>query len=190
MKIMRTKNVILTTLAFSALTACVQVPQEAPKRDNQLAISSVRDMPTRYAQGSTFELSPKYVKETSLKPEQTQNVYKRYANQIISNLQSNGFAYSNGNQPAVFHVGFGVALADDLTDDTISEKFGITPGLQPSNELAKGSFLIYIDDATSGKRVWRGAVQGFVQEKLTPEQREQRTAHIVKLVLSQFYAKN
>lgn len=185
-------NVSLT-IAFATsllVSACVTVPQEPQLNKNQLAISSVRDIPLSYSQGSQFSLAPNYVKETSLKPEQIQSVYKLYADAIIADLSNHGFKNTDDSANSAFHVGFGIALASDLPDKTINEKFGITPGLPSSDDLRKGSFLIYIEDARTGKKVWRGAVQGFAHEGKNEAQRMQRTAAIVARVMKQFYATN
>jgi Domain of unknown function (DUF4136) len=186
------KNISLAVALFSCLfvSACVTVPQEKQVNKNQLAISSVRDIPISYAPGSQFSLAPKYVKETSLKPEQTQAVYKLYANAIITDLKKHGYKNTEDASSSVFHVGFGIALASDLSDKDINDKFGITPGLPSNDELKKGSFLIYIEDALTGKKVWRGAVQGFAHEDMSETEREQRTATVVNRVMKQFYATN
>jgi hypothetical protein len=59
-----------------------------------LPISSVRDLAVSYPQGSLFSLAPKYVKETSLKVEQTQTVYRLYSKAIVTDFTNN--AYING----------------------------------------------------------------------------------------------
>jgi len=186
------KNISLavTLLASLFVISCVQVPQEQPQTKTKLAISSVRDIPVSYVQGSLFSLAPKYVKETSLKPQQTQAVYQLYANAIVANLKDNGFKNNGDSANADFYVGFGIALANDLSDQTISEKFGVTPGLPNSEGLDKGSFLIYIEDVATGQKVWRGAAQGFVHDDLNEGQRQQRAADIVANVMKQFYATN
>ncbi len=191
------KNISITIALMTSLwvVGCVQVPQEQTSTRSKLAVSSVRDTPIFYAQGSQFTLAPRYVKETSLKPKQTQTVYQFYANAIIKSLKENGFENLNlknndNRSNADFYVGFGIALANDLSDQTINEKFGVTPGLPTSEGLDKGSFLIYIEDANTGKKVWRGAAQGFVHEELNGEERQQRTADIVNNVMKQFYRTN
>ncbi|WP_057830443.1 DUF4136 domain-containing protein [Colwellia sp. TT2012] len=186
------KNISLTIVLFSSLlvSACVTVPLEPQAKRNQLAISSVRDIPISYSPGSTFSLAPQYVKETSLKAEQTQAVYKLYADAIISDLMKHGFYNTRNAENTTFYVGFGVALASDLSDETINHEFGITPGLPGRDGLKKGSFLIYIEDARTGKKVWRGAVQGFVHEDSNEAQKIYRTAAIVSRVMKQFYATN
>lgn len=178
---------VLTTLV---LAACVQVPVENKSRANQLAVSSVRDLPVSYAQGSLFSLSPKYVKEASLKAEQTQAVYALYSNAIVKDLQQNNFVNTPSSSLAAFYVGFGVALTEDFSDEKINQKFGISPGLPNQENLKKGSVLIYIEDAKTGERVWRGIAQGFAHEGLSLEQKKQRTETVVAAVMKQFYQTN
>jgi len=182
-------SLALALVASLLIFGCVQVPQEQINTRNNLALSSVRDMPVTYMQGSQFSLSPKYVKETSLKEEQTQLVYKSYAKAIITNLNENGFSHSD-SEKSDFFVGFGIALANDLSEQTINDKFGVSPGLSNNEGLEKGSFLIYIEDAQTGKKVWRGTAQGFVHKELNAKQRQQRTSDIVNKVMKQFYATN
>lgn len=186
------KNICVSIALVSSLfiSACVTVPQEGKVNKNQLAISSVRDIPIGYSQGSQFSLAPKYVKETSLKSEQTQAIYKLYADAIIADLVSHGFKHVDDSKNSDFHVGFGIALTSDLSDDTISEKFGVTPGLPSNDALKKGSFLIYIEDAKAGKKVWRGAAQGFAHEDYNETQKQQRAEGVVQRVMNQFYLTN
>jgi len=186
------KNINLAIAFFSCLfvSACVTVPQAPLVKKNQLAISSVRDIPISYSQGSQFSLAPKYVEETSLESSQTQAVYRLYADAIIVDLNEHGFKHTTDAKNSAFSVGFGVALAHDLSDKNINDKFGITPGLTTNDELKKGSFLIYITDTRTGKKVWRGAVQGFVHTDNNETQKEQRAAAIVSRVMKQFYETN
>lgn len=183
-------SVIVVMLSSLLMSACVTVPQKEQVNKNQLAISSVRDIPVSYSAGSLFSLSPKYVKETSLKTEEVQAIYKIYADAIVADLTGHSFKETDDAKAAEFHVGFGIALESDLSDKTINEKFGITPGLPSNDELEKGSFLIYIEDSLTGKKVWRGAAQGFAHEDSSADQRQKRAAAIVQRVMNQFYYTN
>lgn len=186
------KNISLFLLLLSSwlIIGCVQVVPEQKQNNNQLAISGVRDLPVSYPRGSLFSLSPKFVKETSLKENQTQAIYHLYNNAITSDLIKNGYVTGQAMQQVAFYVGFGVALSNDLSDKKISDKFGVMPGLSEKSGLKKGSLLIYIEDAVTGQRVWRGIAQGFANTELTPEQRHQRAAIIVANVMKQFYQTN
>lgn len=180
----------ITAVLSVMLLGCVQVPQEQASKQNQLAISSVRDIPVSYSADSVFALSPKYVQESSLTPEQTQAAYHFYAQALIDNLQAHGFSRAVALQKPDFYVGFGVALEADLSDQTINEKFGVTPGLPKHEGLDKGSILIYIEDVQTGKKVWRGTAQGFAHQDLDKKQREIRAKNVVAAVMKQFYATN
>ncbi|MEI6893532.1 MAG: DUF4136 domain-containing protein [Colwellia sp.] len=186
------KNISLAMALLSSvfISACITVPQEPPVNKSQLALSSVRDIQISYSQGSQFSLAPKYVKETSLKTEQTQAIYQVYADAIIADLTEHGFKGTTDATSAEFHVGFAIALASDLSDETINNKFGITPGLAGNDSLKKGSFLIFIEDARTKQKVWRGAVQGFAHTEHNEIQRQQRAAAVVKRVMNQFYVTN
>lgn len=172
-------------LVASTTFGCVQVPYQNENSHTQLSISSVRDLPTVYAKGSTFSVLPTHAKKQSLSAKQLQAFYQLYANKIIENLEAQGYQYVASGQTD-FEVGYLVALEQDLSDDTINEKFGVSPGLHVTDNLEKGSFLIYIEDKESLQRIWRGAVQGFVQEEFTPVEREQRVVNVINMVLSQF----
>ena len=180
-------SLLIMLLASWVMIGCVQVAPESQSHNNQLAISSVRDLPVSYPQGSLFSLSPKYVKETSLKEQQTQNVYHLYNNAIVNNLIKNGYLHEKVIQNSAFYVGFAIALSDDLSDEKINDKFGVTPGLTEQSGLMKGSVLIYIEDAATGQRVWRGIAQGFANIDQTPAQRQQRASAVVATVMKQFY---
>jgi len=169
------------------LTACVQVVQDPDERGSALAVSSVWDVPTKYPAGSTFSLSPKYVKGTSLKPEQIKAIYQLYAEAIVDKFSSYDYHFTENTNDADFSIGFAIALSEDLSDKMISEKFGVTPGLQIKEYMKKGSFLMYVEDVRRTQRIWRGAVQGFVQEDFSSAERKQRTDNIVQMVLSQYF---
>jgi len=169
------------------LSACVHVMQAPAEHGSALAVSSVWDSPTKYPKGNTFSLSPKYVDDASLKPKQMKAIYQIYAKAIADTFSDHGYILLNNNHEADFYIGFAIALSDDLSDKVISEKFGVTPGLQSKNSLQKGSFLMYVEDGSNRRRVWRGAVQGFVQEDYNSIERKQRVDKVVTMVLSQFF---
>ncbi|WP_286264964.1 DUF4136 domain-containing protein [Thalassotalea atypica] len=176
----------LALIPFILITGCVQVDSAQHSRASQLAISSVRDLPIKYPSGAKFSLSPRYSEQLSITEAQMQQAYDVYATQIIQSLESKGYQYTTESNPH-FYVGYGIALGKDLSDQAINQKFGVLPGLPSVDDLEKGSFLIYIEDSAMEKQVWRGAIQGFVHEDYSEQEREQRAAYIVNAVLRQFY---
>lgn len=180
---------VIASCLVIALVGCVQVNSEAGYRAlkrEQLASSSVTDIEKQYEQGSKFSVSPVYLYSAKLRTEELEKVYEVYERAIAKRLTDAGYDLSTDTQSSDFVVGFALALEADFSDETINERFGVSPGLTVLEDLEKGSFLIYIQDIESHQRIWRGAVQGFVHEKLSPVQREQRASNIVDSVLSQY----
>lgn len=176
---------LLLVAAF--LTACVQVPVNTDTKVSNLAVTSVWDIPTKFPVGAKYSISPQHLKKVSNKKGEIKNAYQRYADAIKANFDEHGFQEASNTDTAEFYVRFVLALSEDLDDKTISEKFGITPGLQESQELYKGSILVAINDAKTGQRIWHGAIQGFVQEEATEQEREKRRRYVLNMVLAQFY---
>lgn len=189
-KMLKISMLFILLLVTLLVASCVQVAETQNIRASQLAISSVRDLPVSYTQGSSFSLSPKYVVQTSLRAEQTQAIYQLYTDAIVKNLQAQGFVKAVATDNVSFHVGFALALSEDLSDDKINETFGVSPGLNAAENLTKGSVLIYIEDANTGKRVWRGIAQGFTHENLSKTQKKQRAESVVSGIMKQFYQTN
>jgi len=59
--------------------------------------------------------------------------------------------------------------------------------LKATNDLEKSSFIIYIEDRVMAKPVWRGAVQGFIQEEHSAQEREQSAMFVVSTALRSFF---
>ncbi len=184
----------LTCFAFIlslCISGCVQVNPVDENRVNQIAVSSVHDFPMNYSKGASFNLVPRFVPQfEQLDANKRKNItvfYELFAKAIIADLQAKGFVYSSTGK-ADFSVGYGLALDKDFNDEQINDKFGVMPGLIAADDLEKGSFIIYIEDSAMAKRVWRGAVQGFVQEGSSEQERHQRVTKMVNTVLSQFIA--
>lgn len=182
------KNTLLVLISACLLMACVQVNTVTTNK-TQLAVSSARDLPLTYAQGSLFALDPKHLAHISIKEEQEKAVYGLYEKAIIRDLEKNGYRLAANGEKANFHIGFLLALSEDLSDRQISEQFGVMPGLPVKGEDDKGSLLIYVEDSALAERVWRSTVQGFVRTDLSDIERDKRSQKVVETALAQFYQK-
>jgi hypothetical protein len=183
-KIMHAFTMIFIT---SFLFSCVQVEPGKQSAKENIAISSVRDSEKLFLQGSTFSIEQKHAKETSFTPEKMKEAYKLYQHTLLKNLESNGFVYKAGTTAVDFEVGFGLALSSDVSDESLSGKFGLTPGLAEQNDLNKASFIVFVRDPYSEKMIWRGAVQGFAHGQLSAAKRASRVQTIVNQVMTLYY---
>jgi len=166
-------------------TGCVQTAEQLPTKNTQVAMSSVWDTPSKIPANSSFSLAPNFLDQIARHHPELKNIYHYYGQAISDSLAARGFQLTTGE--ADFTVKFAIALADDLNDGMISKHFGVTPGLQESVESVKGSFLIAIESSLTKQRIWRGAVQGFVQNNYTDRQRVERAQMVTNMVLKQFY---
>lgn len=173
-------------LPLLILTGCVQVDSFNTDRSKQLAVSSVRDYPVTYPSGATFALAPRHTETHSMTQEQERIAYDVYGKEIIKYFKAKGYVYAADAKPD-FYIGYGLGLEADLNDQKMTQKFGVLPGLKATNDLEKGSFIIYIEDSAMAKTVWRGAVQGFIQEEHSASEREQRAMFVVTTALRSFF---
>jgi hypothetical protein len=181
------KIVLLPLVLITLLSACVKTIQEYPSKNSQLALSSVHDLPIVFPKGSTFALSPKYLEEISITQKENKKIYHLYANAIIDDFLAQGYQLAGVEHQADFYVGFGLALASDLSDEKIAEVFGVSPGLGNKGSETKASFLLYVDKAKDERRVWRGSAQGYVQKESDDEARKARADYVVTLLLAKYH---
>lgn len=185
---MNKKLIWVVAFLSTSLLGCVQVTPVDESRSQQLAVSSVQDYPFEYKVGDRFNVVPRHAPQFEqfdvAKRRNLNTFYKLYEKAIIKELKSKGFVHSSSPRTD-FSVGYGLALGKDFTDEQLSEKFGVVPGLNEIDDLEKGSFIIYIEDSAMEKRVWRGAVQGFVQDGYSEEEQNERVTMVVNMILRQ-----
>lgn len=175
-------------LLLSALlvVGCSNTQQEIKPTASQLAISSVQDAPFFYPKGANFAIDPKFVSSEIVSQAQEQALYQSVTLYLEQAFKARGYNFVTMEQAPDFVVKFAVALSKDLTDEMISEHFGVTPGLSNEQSLNKASVLIAVDDHKTDQRLWRGAAQGFAKEDVAPSSREQRLKSVINKVLMQF----
>ena len=183
-----TKWLLVISIAVTTL-GCVQVVEHQPEYSNvNLAISSVWDSPSNIPKSSTYLIHPKYLKNPSYYASKQQDIYQVFANAIDNSMTQHGLI--NQQEQPDYVVTFAVALASDLSDDEISNKLGVTPGLKTHDGEKKASFMVYVENNRTKESVWRGTVQGIIYDGLDSNERELRINHVVNGVLSQFYKRN
>ena len=112
----------------------------------------------------------------------------------ISNaLQKKGYEYTWRAGLADLRVGYLVVMNGAMSGKEINDRFGIQPGLNlqaPDNvRYEKGTLVIDIIDTKTGRTIWRGALQGFADLRITKEQRQERLDDMVIFMLARFPAR-
>lgn len=174
----RMRTVIYLLLALS-MSACVQVNTEIEKAESQLAISSVHDRELQLDQHSTFAFTP-------LQQNENGAVFPMVTAEIEMFLKQKGFQLVTPEQQPTFYIGYILERENELSDEQLSETFGLNPGLPDLPELEKGTMLVFVLDGESKQFVWRAAAQGFVLDDLDAEQKKLRLQQVVHSTLNQF----
>jgi hypothetical protein len=91
-------------------------------------------------------------------------------------------------------IGFTMALESELSDQQISQNYGIAPGLSSNkdkmNNYEKGTVIIDVADAESRTLIWRGALQALVSSDIPEDVRRERINKAVKMLMDDFIDSN
>jgi hypothetical protein len=86
-------------------------------------------------------------------------------------------------------VGYAVALDRGFDDTAMNLTYGLSPGWTPvglqAGEYERGMIVIDVMRGGSRRSLWRGAIQGEVNEKLSPAKRRERIEAAVRRLLAQ-----
>ncbi len=87
-------------------------------------------------------------------------------------------------------IGFTLALDSPLTDQEISQNYGIASGLPSdkvrTNDYEKGTVIIDVADADTRTLIWRGALQAKVSNDIPDDVRRQRISDAVNILIDDF----
>ena len=175
-------RILITAIMLLATSACVQVNTEVEHAQTQLAISSIHDKEIMLDETSTFAFTPLQESDSGAK-------YPLVTEEIELNLVNRGFTAVSVEQQPTFFIGYILESEDDLSDEQLSETFGLNPGLPDLPDLEKGTMLIFVLDGETKQFAWRAAAQGFIFDDLSEEERLQRIKTVVDSMLRQFVEK-
>jgi hypothetical protein len=87
-------------------------------------------------------------------------------------------------------IGFALARESALTDQEISQNYGIAPGVPSNkdkmNEYEKGTIIIDVADAETRTLIWRGALQAQAGSDIPEDVRRERISKSVKILIDNF----
>ena len=114
-------------------------------------------------------------------------------NAIINSLRKKGYEYTWRASLGDLRVGYTVVMNDALSDQEINDRYGIQPSLSlpapDAGRYEKGTLVIDIIDAKTGRTAWRSALQGYADLKISGEERQDRLNDMVMFMLARFPAR-
>lgn len=108
-------------------------------------------------------------------------------NAVDAELASKGYQRVEYGQQVHMTVGFGMALASEMSDEEILQKVGLVPGLTgeiESKDVEKGSVLIAFYHDNESPPFWRVMAQGFAHLNFTQAQRVESFNALAQKMLS------
>jgi hypothetical protein len=156
-------------------------------------IVSTKDTITDVSSAATFTWA-RGMREIHSDPHQDKAPDKEaLENAIINTLRQKGYEYTWRASLGDLHVGYTVVMNDALSDQEINDRYGIQPSLSlPAPDAAryeKGTLVIDIIDAKTGRTAWRSALQGYADLKMSREERQDRLNDMVMFMLARFPAR-
>jgi|TARA_B110000902_G_scaffold222290_1_gene258369 hypothetical protein len=105
---------------------------------------------------------------------------------VENRFLSKGYFLGINTPDANYEVVVATTLGDSVPAGALAALAQLSPGLNSDgSDLARGTLLIGIARPGSKVFLWRASLQGFVAEKLTPEQRSLRFNALIASVLAE-----
>jgi hypothetical protein len=194
----RQHGVLVVLLALgSVLPGCVQMPPAggAAMRVKPMPFTAVSTMDplADVSSAASFTWAPR-MQEIYSDAREGQAPDQQVLEQAISGaLQNKGYEYTWKAGAADLKVGYLVVMNGALSGEQIRARFGIEPGLNlptpDDTRYEKGTLVVDIIDAKTGRTVWRGALQGFADLEIPKEDRQERLNAMVTFMLARFPAR-
>ena len=187
------KNILLI-LILVILLGCAQQPSTPKTVDHSANIGRtssviVAEPGLVVAQHSSFAWLPNTSLVKNDAPFDVQTIQGMIKDAIKVSLSAKGYQFIPSDQQSDFLVTFTVALESGASDQTLTKKYGLTPGLRTQGDttgMEKGTIIIDIVQIGSKRSLWRGALQGLAQLELDDTTRRKRINAVVDDLLSKF----
>jgi hypothetical protein len=161
-------------------------PLELPTGADTNVVVTVKQPSTAFPTGSTFSWAADAGRIYPDPRLDATNVRKLLMEAITSHLEARGYRFvDNGGD---YQVSFVAALRESLSDNELSERYGINPGMVgdslDQNAYDKATIITDIRNAGDGALLWRSAMQGFAVFNLDDEERKARVNNAVSRLFS------
>lgn len=97
-------------------------------------------------------------------------------------LEGHGYPYSEAQNG--FVVGFGAAVEERVSDDTLMSLTGLSPGLSLEPGTDKGTLMIALFNPGAAAADWRVQLQGYTHDELTGVERRERLHQLISQMLA------
>jgi hypothetical protein len=185
-------RLLASILATALLAACSTAPApEELENLNELtkiAVTSAGQADFTFKAGDSFVWRREvfWIDENGLSPAAVDPRRADMTTAIESQFLHKGYFLSANTPDADYEVVAAATAADSVPAEALAALAQLSPGLSTGgSDLATGTLLIGIARPGSKVFLWRASLQGFVAEKLTPEQRSLRFNALIASLLAE-----
>lgn len=177
--------IFLSVILCSCQTAS-KAPEDKSRHLDMVSISDksyVMSPPQIFSwkPGGSHFIPNKKIKTDSIKPV--------IESVIVDTLQNKGYKFAQDVGRAQLQISYYAALEEQMNSDEITRRFGVMPGFRGKNpdnsQYGKGAIIIDIRDAKLDKSIWRGAIQGLAEFKLSQQERHERIDKAIRQLMTQ-----
>jgi len=179
------RGILSAFVMTCCLVACAHPAHKNSPVDS--AIATVMSSDLSFPAGTYFSWSPgtsQFFDDPRL---DNADIHELLRGSIEDELTSRGYLVSGESG---YRISYVAALEKALSDDEINKYFGVDPGLPaqsvPERSYEKGTVIIDVSDPTTNKSLWRSAMQGYVELKLSRSARKDRVRSTVSSMFMSF----
>ena len=178
----------VTLLCLFVLIACSNNPPQKKAPSKRLNVSGVTvNYPNlSFRPDDTFRWRREILwAQADNIPQGGQGVSRQYIRGLIEHqLTQKGYQFSVDGKKSTYELVAAVILGDSIEGNHLAELARLYPELGESAEsLEKGTLMLGIAKPNSKILVWRSAVQVFIHEDISLQERKERLSRVVSRLL-------
>jgi hypothetical protein len=181
-------SIIATALLAACSTAPAPEELENLNELTKIAVTSAGQADFAFKAGDSFVWRREvfWIDENGLSPVAVDPRRDDMTTAIESQFLHKGYFLSANTPDADYEVVAAATTGDSVPAEALAALAQLSPGLNTGgSDLATGTLLIGIARPGSKVFLWRASLQGFVAEKLTPEQRSLRFNALIASLLAE-----
>ena len=181
---------VLSMVLIAACGSSESIPEAASDLNDltKISVTTVGKAGFVFKTGDSFSWrrSVIWIDENGRSPQAEDPRRDNLTAAIENQFLQKGHFLSVSTPDANYEVVAATTLGDSVPAEALAALAQLSPGLNTDgSDLARGTLLIGIARPGSKDFLWRASLQGFVAEKLTPEQRSLRFNALVASLLAE-----
>lgn len=174
---------VLLLCCVLGLVSCMQTVEPSLLSFDSTVVT-VKHKSRTVPAGAVLSWNPVVYETAAATPVDMRKIDEMVQQTIHDHLTQKGFTLAGTGS---YRLVYAAALERDLTDDDLSNLFGISPGFAPSpTGYDKGTVVLDVSDARTHETLWRAVAQGHVDYEIDDRTRRQRLKILIESMFADF----